>query len=69
MLLAEAAEAAKKFEWFDVIMVVATLILVVALVRLLSERVKNKFAIAFTTVSLIVFLVADVAMVKTSWLA
>ncbi|OPA76094.1 hypothetical protein BVG16_17915 [Paenibacillus selenitireducens] len=68
MLLAEAAEAAKKFEPFDMIMVVVTILLVVALVRLVSQSVKNKFAIAFTSVSLIVFVLADVAMIKTSWL-
>lgn len=68
MLLAEAAEAAKKFEPFDIIMVVVTILLVMAFIRLVSQPVKNKFAIAFTAVSIIVFALADVAMIKTSWL-
>lgn len=68
MFLAEAAATASKFEPFDIVMVVTTILLVLALGKLVKQSVKNKFAIAFTAVSLVIFLIADVAMVKTSWL-
>lgn len=68
MLLAEAVEAAKRFEPFDIIMILFTVLIFIGLLRLASARVKNKFALGFTTVSLLVFLVADYVMITESWL-
>ncbi|WP_217597089.1 hypothetical protein [Cohnella sp. GbtcB17] len=66
MFLAEnAAESASTFAVFDIFMVVITVLIVAGLVRLLRQRQnKNIFAIGFTVVSLIVFLIADVKMVS-----
>ncbi|RUS43094.1 hypothetical protein [Cohnella sp. AR92] len=60
-----AEESASTFTPFDVFMVVFTVLLVIGLVRLIMSRSKkNAFAIAFTVVSLAVFLIADVKMVS-----
>ncbi|CAI6084549.1 DUF2759 family protein [Cohnella sp. JJ-181] len=66
MFLAEnAAESASTFAVFDIFMVIITVLIVVGLVRLLRQRPnKNVFAIGFTAVSLIIFLIADVKMVS-----
>jgi predicted membrane-bound mannosyltransferase len=61
------ATAGSNFETFDIFMMLFTLLIVIGFVRLLLDRPrKNRFAIAFTTVALIVFAIADVKMV-TSW--
>ncbi|MFC5700768.1 hypothetical protein ACFPVX_05720 [Cohnella faecalis] len=60
-----AEEAASTFTNFDIFMVIFTVLIVVALVRLLLQRPrKNIFAIGFTTVSLLVFLIADWKMLS-----
>lgn len=67
MLLAEnAAEAATStYTPFDIFMIVFTALLAIGLVRLLLARPrKNVFAIGFTVVSLVVFLIADWKMVS-----
>ncbi|QWU15823.1 hypothetical protein SAMN04487895_10240 [Paenibacillus sophorae] len=65
MLLAEAATAtASRFHTFDVFMILFTVLITVGVVRLLRAPQKNKFAIAFGVVSLLVFLVSDYAMIK-----
>ncbi|MDG0811943.1 DUF2759 family protein [Cohnella rhizosphaerae] len=66
MFLAEnAAESASTFAVFDIFMVIITVLIVAGLVRLVRQRPnKNIFAIGFTAVSLIVFLIADVKMVS-----
>lgn len=63
MLLAEAAKEASKFEPFDIMMVLFTLVIFVGLIRSVKAREKNKFAIGFAAVSLLVFLASDVIMV------
>lgn len=69
MLLAEAAvQEASKFNTFDVFMILFTILIFVGVVRLLRAPQKNKFAIAFGVVSLLVFLVSDYAMVM-HWLS
>ena len=69
MLLAEAAEqAVSKFNTFDIFMILFTILIAIGFVRLLKQPVKNKFAIAFTFVSLLVFLYSDYAMIK-HWLS
>jgi hypothetical protein len=70
MLLAEAAaqEAPKLFHTFDVFMILFTILIFIGLVRLLKAPQKNKFAIGFAAVSLIVFLISDYAMVM-HWLS
>lgn len=59
-----AVASASKFYTFDLFMIVFTILLVVAVVRLLGAKVKNKFAIGFAGFSLLVFLIMDVYMVK-----
>lgn len=67
MLLAEEVSTST-FTAFDIFMVAFTILLVVALVRLLMARPrKNIFAIGFTVVSLIVFVIADIKMVSGWW--
>ncbi|MDQ0192108.1 DUF2759 family protein [Paenibacillus wynnii] len=69
MLLAEAvATGASKFHTFDVFMILFTILILVGLVRLLKAPQKNKFAIGFGAVSLLVFLISDYAMV-VNWLS
>ncbi|PYI51211.1 hypothetical protein [Paenibacillus flagellatus] len=69
MFLAEeaAAGSASNFHTFDIFMVLFTILVVVGLLRLLAAPVKNKFAIGFTSVSLLVFLILDVLMVQ-AWM-
>ncbi|ASA24439.1 DUF2759 family protein [Paenibacillus donghaensis] len=69
MLLAEAAvQEASKFHTFDVFMVLFTILILVGVIRLLKAPQKNKFAIGFGIVSLIVFLVSDYAMIM-NWIS
>ncbi|UQZ33782.1 hypothetical protein C2I18_09745 [Paenibacillus sp. PK3_47] len=69
MLLAEAAvQEASKFNTFDVFMILFTILIFAGVVRLLRAPQKNKFAIAFGVVSLLVFLVSDYAMIM-HWLS
>ncbi|THF80729.1 hypothetical protein [Cohnella fermenti] len=60
-----AEESTSTFTPFDVFMVIFTVLLVIGLVRLvMSSGKKNVFAIGFTLVALVVFLIADVKMVS-----
>lgn len=69
MLLAEAVvEEASKFQTFDVFMILFTILIFVGVIRLLKAPQKNKFAIGFAVVSLLVFLISDYAMIK-HWLS
>ncbi|WP_340026078.1 hypothetical protein MHI24_13420 [Paenibacillus sp. FSL K6-1096] len=64
MLLAEAAASEpSKFHTFDVFMILFTILILVGVVRLLRAPQKNKFAIGFGVVSLLVFVVSDYAMI------
>lgn len=55
MLLAEvAAQGPSKFHTFDVFMILFTILILVGVVRLLKAPQKNKFAIGFGAVSLLV---------------
>lgn len=63
MFLAAAAEAGSQFKVFDIFMILFTILIFIGVVRLLTARQKNKFAIAFGIVSLLVFLYSDYAMV------
>ncbi len=65
-LAEEAAASAGTFSTFDLFMVAFTVIIAIAVVRLLKAKERNKFAIGFAAVSLLVFLAADFAMVL-SW--
>jgi len=63
MLLAEAA--ASNFQPFDVFMIIFTLLIAAGLIRLLMERPrKNRFAIGFAAVALLVFLYTDYVMIS-----
>lgn len=69
MLLAEvAAQEPSKFQTFDVFMILFTILILVGVVRLIKAPQKNKFAIAFGIVSLLVFIISDYAMVM-HWLS
>ncbi|GIP42118.1 hypothetical protein J45TS6_05770 [Paenibacillus sp. J45TS6] len=68
MLLAEAASATTKFNGFDIFVILFTIIIFIGLVRLVKAPKKNLFAIGFTIVSLLVFLITDYAMIK-NWLS
>ncbi len=69
MLLAEvAAQEPSKFQTFDVFMILFTILILVGVVRLIKAPQKNKFAIAFGVVSLLVFIISDYAMVM-HWLS
>ena len=65
MYLTEQADAASTFQGFDIFMLLFTIIIAIGLVRLLLQRPrKNKFAIGFAVVALIIFVVADIKMVS-----
>jgi hypothetical protein len=65
MLLAQEAEqTVTKFHTFDIFVILFTIVIAIGLIRLLAAPVKNKFAIGFTTISLLVFLLLDVLMVR-----
>lgn len=64
MLLAEAAETVSRFHVFDIFMIIFTLLILIGVVRLVTQPKKNLFAIGFSVVSLLVFLYSDYAMVK-----
>ncbi|WP_036652633.1 hypothetical protein [Paenibacillus pini] len=69
MILAEAATtAASKFNTFDIFMILFTILILIGVVRLVTQPVKNKFAIGFSIVCLLVFLASDFAMVK-EWMS
>ncbi|MCJ8012692.1 hypothetical protein MUG84_13220 [Paenibacillus sp. KQZ6P-2] len=69
MLLAEAAaSAASKFNTFDIFMILFTLLILIGTIRLIKQPVKNKFAIGFSIVCLLVFLASDFAMVQ-NWMS
>jgi hypothetical protein len=69
MFLAEEAakESAGTFAFFDLFIIVFTIILVAAVYRLAKEKKKNLFALGFATVCLLTFLAVDFLMVL-SWM-
>lgn len=72
MFLAEEAAqaAATKFEPFDIMMLLFTLVIFIGLVRLLTARPKkNIFAIGFTAVAFLVFAFANYVMIFKVWLS
>lgn len=58
-----AAATSNNFSGFDIFMVLFTILIVVALVRLVSVQKKNLFAIGFAAICLLVFLFMDFWMV------
>jgi len=67
MFLVETATEAvvSTYEHFDIFMIVFTILIAAGLVRLLAQRPrKNVLAIGFSTVALLIFLVADYKMVS-----
>lgn len=68
MLLEAAQETAKTttFNGFDIFMILFTIIILIGVIRLVTERPKkNLFAIGFGIISLLVFLASDAIMIKT----
>jgi hypothetical protein len=70
MLLSEAAAATStsSFTGFDIFVLLFTVILAIAMYRLVSAEKKNIFAIVFCFVSFAVFLVMDLIMVS-NWMS
>ena len=66
-LAEEAAKSTATFSYFDIFMIVFTLLIAWGLFRLVKAKDRNKFALGFTTVCLLVFLAADFLMVL-SWM-
>lgn len=68
MFLAEGASTGiDPFDWF---MLAFTVVIAIGFVRLLTTKEKkNKFAIGFAGVSLLVFLFIDFVMITETWLA
>ena len=65
MLLAEAgAGEMSKFNGFDIFVILFTILILIGTVRLIREPQRNWFAIVFSIVSLLVFLMTDIAMIK-----
>ncbi|GIP35640.1 hypothetical protein [Paenibacillus sp. J2TS4] len=68
MFLAEGAEAAAQststFSFFDIFVLIITVIIAIGFVRLVTAPRKNLFAIGFGFVSLAVFLFMDFVMIK-----
>jgi hypothetical protein len=67
MFLALPEQGTSNFTFFDVFMIVFTIILAIGLFRLVTAEKKNYFAIGFTLLALLTFLYMDYNMVK-NWL-
>ncbi|GIP19146.1 hypothetical protein J40TS1_47880 [Paenibacillus montaniterrae] len=66
MFLAEGTSTGiDPFDWF---MLAFTVIIAIGFVRLVTQKEKNKFAIGFAGVSLLLFLFIDFVMIKETWL-
>ncbi len=63
MFLAEGEHTTSNFHGFDMFMILFTIIIAAGFFRLLTAKEKNPFAIAFTGVSLLVFLFTSAVMV------
>ena len=66
-LAEEAAHSAGTFAAFDIFMIVFTLVIAIGVFRLAKSKERNKFALGFGTVCLLVFLAADFLMFL-SWI-
>lgn len=66
-LAEEAANEVQRFNVFDLFIIAVTLVILIGLARLVFQPRKNKFAIGFAVVSLLVFLFLDFIMVR-NWL-
>lgn len=63
MLLSLPEQGASNFTGFDVFMILFTVLIVIALFRLIRAEKKNLFAIGFTLIALLAFLFMDYHMV------
>lgn len=66
-LAEEAAQNVSTFDIFDLFILAFTVVIAIGVIRSLTAREKNKFAIGFGIVALLVFLFMDFVMVR-SWL-
>ncbi|MDP5275927.1 hypothetical protein [Chengkuizengella axinellae] len=66
-LAEEVVENAGQFAYFDLIMILFSVIVAIGFVRLVLARDKNIFAIGFTSVCLVIFLFTDYLIVR-AWL-
>lgn len=68
-LAEEAAQAVDKFDPFDIMMLLFTVVILIGWIRLAMARPKkNIFALGFTTVALGLFLFTDYIMIFKVWL-
>lgn len=65
-VLEEVVEATPRFFGFDIFMILFTIVIAIGLFRLLKAPKRNKFALGFTSVSLLLFLAAD-ALMALNW--
>lgn len=63
MYLAEEAATTSSFHGFDIFVILFTLVIAWGVIRLISAKERNLFAIGFGLLSLVVFLLVDVIMV------
>jgi hypothetical protein len=70
MYLAAAAATAttSNFNTFDIFMLLFTIVIAIGLVRLVGQHKKNIFAIGWSAVCLLVFLVIDYIMIFKVWM-
>ncbi|MFD1953983.1 hypothetical protein ACFSL6_07240 [Paenibacillus thailandensis] len=69
-LAEEAAASTSTVNTFDYFMLLFTVLIFIGLIRLLRVKPnKNYFAIGWTTLSLLVFLVIDYIMIFKIWMA
>lgn len=64
LLAAEEAAKTSNFTGFDPFVIIFTILIALGLFRIIRSPRRNPFAVAFASVSLLVFLVLDVIMVK-----
>ncbi|KIL41517.1 hypothetical protein SD70_06480 [Gordoniibacillus kamchatkensis] len=64
ILAAEAAANTSNFTGFDPFVIVFTILIALGLYRIIRSPRRNPFAIAFASVSLLVFLFMDAVMIS-----
>jgi hypothetical protein len=64
ILAAEEAASTSNFTGFDPFVIIFTILIAIGLFRIIRSPRRNPFAIAFASVSLLVFLIMDVVMIS-----
>lgn len=63
-LAEEAAKTVSTFDVFDLFILAFTIVIAIGVIRSLSAKERNKFAIGFGVVALAVFLFMDYVMIR-----